>query len=62
MLNVNSAAVNTRIHVSFSNLVSSEYMPSSGTDGSYGNSISSFLRNLLMFSIVAVPVEANSVF
>ena len=39
---VNSAAVNNRIHVSFSILVSSGYMPRSGIVGSYGDFISSF--------------------
>ena len=43
---VNSAAMNIGVHVSLSTLVSSVYMPSSGIAGSYGNSISSFLRNL----------------
>ena len=43
---VNSAAVNTGVHVSLSILVSSVCMPSSGIAGLYGNSISSFLRNL----------------
>ena len=33
---VNSAAVNNGIHVSFSTLVSSGYMPRSGIAGSYG--------------------------
>ena len=33
---VNSAAVNIGVHVSFSVLVSSGYMPSSGIAGSYG--------------------------
>ena len=33
---VNSAAVNTVVHVSFSILVSSGCMPSSGISGSYG--------------------------
>ena len=42
---VNSAAVNTGAHVSLSVLVSSGYMPSSGTAGSYGSSVP-FLRNL----------------
>ena len=43
---VNSAAINTGVHVSLSILVSSVCMPSSGIAGSYGSSISSFLRNL----------------
>ena len=43
---VNSAALNIGVHVSLSILVSSVCMPSSGTAGSYGSSISSFLRNL----------------
>ena len=43
---VNSAAMNNRIHVSLSILVSSGYMPRSGIAGSYGGSIPSFLRNL----------------
>ena len=43
---VNSAAMNIRVHVSLSILVSSVCMPRSGVAGSYGSSISSFLRNL----------------
>ena len=43
---VNSAVMNIGVHVSLSILVSSVYMPSSGISGSYGSSISSFLRNL----------------
>ena len=43
---INSAATNTGEHVSLSILVSSVCMPSSGIAGSYGSSISSFLRNL----------------
>ena len=43
---VNSAAVNTGVHMSLSILVSSVYMPNSGIAGSFGSSISSFLRNL----------------
>ena len=43
---VNSAAMNSGIHVSLSILVSLVCMPSSGIAGSYGSSISSFLRNL----------------
>ena len=36
---VNSAAMNNEIHVSFSILVSSGYMPRSGIAGSYGGFI-----------------------
>ena len=43
---MNSAAMNIGIHVSLSILVSLVCMVSSGITGSYGNSISSFLRNL----------------
>ena len=43
---LNSATMNTGVHVSLSILVSSVCVPSSGTAGSYGSSISSFLRNL----------------
>ena len=43
---VNSVARNTGVHVSLSDLVSLVYMPKSGIAGSYGSSISSFLRNL----------------
>ena len=43
---INSAAMNTGVHVSLSVLVSLVCMPSSGIVGSYGSSISSFLRNL----------------
>ena len=60
---INSAAMNIGVHVSLSILVSSVYMPSIGIAGSYGSSISSFLRNLTLFSIVAVLVciPTNSV-
>ena len=43
---VNSAAMNSGIHMSFSILISSGYMPRSGIAGSYGGFIPSFLRNL----------------
>ena len=39
---VNNAAVNNGIHVSFSVLVSSGYMPRSGIAGSFGGFIPSF--------------------
>ena len=43
---INSAAMNIGVHVSLSILASSVCMPSNGIAGSYGSSISSFLRNL----------------
>ena len=43
---VNSAAMNSGGHMSLSILVSLVCMPSSGIVGSYGSSISRFLRNL----------------
>ena len=46
LASVNSAAVNIGVHVSLSVLVSLVCMPSSGIAGSYGTSISGFLRHL----------------
>ena len=43
---VNSDEMNNEIHVSFSTLLSSGYMPRSGIAWSYGGFIPSFLRNL----------------
>ena len=43
---INSVAMTSGIHVSFSILVSSGYMPRSGIAGSYGGFIPSFLRNV----------------
>ena len=43
---INSAAMNIGVHVSLSDLVSLVCMLRSGIAGSYGSSISSFLRNL----------------
>ena len=41
----NSAVMNIGVHVSLSDLVSLVCMPRSGIAGSYGSSISSFLRD-----------------
>ena len=43
---INSAAMNSGVHMSLSILVSLVCIPSSGIAGSYGSSIASFLRNL----------------
>ena len=43
---INSAAMKIGVHMSLSDLVSSVCMPRSCIAGSYGSSISSFLRNL----------------
>ena len=53
---INTAAVNIGVHVSFSVLVSSRYMPRSGLAGSYGGFISSFLRISILSSIVAISI------
>ena len=41
---VNSAAMNNGIHMSFSVLVSSGYMPGNGIAGLYGGFVPSFLK------------------
>ena len=43
---INSAVMNIRVHVSLSDLVSLVCMPRSGIAGSYGSSISNFVRNV----------------
>ena len=43
---VNTAAMNTGMHISFQSMLFSGYMPGSGIAGSYSSSIFSFLRNL----------------
>ena len=43
---VNSAAVNTGVHVSFQIMVFSRYMPSSRIARSYGSSVFSFVKNV----------------
>ena len=43
---INSAAMNIGVHMYFSDLVSLVCMPRSGIAGSYGSSISTFIKNL----------------
>ena len=60
---VNSAAMNSEIHVSFSILFSSGYMPRSGIAGSYGGFIPSFLKGISILSsivVVSIYIPTNS--
>ena len=58
---VNSAAMNTWVHVSFSVAVSSEYMLSGGIVGSYGSFIPSYLKNLHTVLHVSIYTPINNV-
>ena len=61
---VNSAAMNIGVHVSFSILVSSGYMPRSGVAGSYGGfspsffkgNVSYWIRTLFMYLLTSITV------
>ena len=50
---VNSAAMNTGVHVSFHITLFSEYIPRSGIVGSYGHSSFRFLRKSESLSVMS---------
>ena len=54
---VNSAAVNTEVHVSFQIMIFSRYMPRSGIARSYGSFIFSFIVVLICISLMISDVE-----
>ena len=56
----NSAAMNNGIHVSFSVLVSSRYMPRSGIAGSYGGFIPSFKGIYTIFPEKAMAPHSST--
>ena len=66
LANVNCAAVNIGVHVSFWIMVFSEYMPSSGIAGSYGNpyfSLKVFLElSLLIFVLISTSVFSSGTY
>ena len=59
---INSAAMNIGMHVSLSDLVSLVCMPRSGIAGSYGSSISSFLRISALFKNYIFMLAVGIVF